>query len=539
MSAILAKLSAVVGLVFPFFAKAAKHRTTWSALRWLLHVIIIAAILVGLFFLNRYLGLSGFVKSDIGVLRDGFLPILFLLAYVLGWLGWWLWKLLLPGEDESAFPDIDQAWDRVIEALGKSGIGLGDAPLFLVLGRPARSEEALFQASAISLDIKGQPGRDAPIRVYANRDGIYITCAATCLLGRQATLLTGEAAETPSGHVSASGGDPMLESVSLMTLRPGEGSKGIQEIQAVLERARRQGRGPNDLTQEEKDEIARLEKKDKPRRTALLNTDEARTIAARFEHVCRLIVRDRRPYCPVNGILILLPFAGAEGDEEATQTGDAARSDLATARGIFLVHGPSLALVCDLEMARGFGEFVSHFSEKQRQQRLGQRFPHVPDARPEALPQILDDMAGWVCHSVFPNWVYKYFRVEAPQKDDRATAVQKNRRLFQFLEELRSRKTRLSRILTRALLLDASGPLLFGGCYLAATGPDAAREQAFVAGVFARLTKEQGILGWTDEAQSEDEAAARWTTTGYVALGLLVVAVVAGVAALFVLGEKH
>jgi hypothetical protein len=539
MSAILAKIASVVGLVFPFFAKAAKHRTTWSALRWILHVIIIAAILVGLFFLNKYLGLEGIVKSDIGVLRNGFLPILFLLAYVLGWLGWWLWKLLLPGDDESAFPDIDQAWDRIIEALGKSGIGLGDAPLFLVIGRPARSEEALFQASAIPLDIKGQPGREAPVRVYANRDGIYITCAATCLLGRQAVLLSGEAPETPSGHVSSSGGDPMLESVSLMTLRPGEGSKGIQEIQAVLERARRQGRGPNDLTQDEKDEIARLEKKDKPRRTALLNTEEARTIAARFEHVCRLIVRDRRPYCPVNGILVLLPFAGAEGDEEATQTGDAARSDLATARRIFQVHCPSLALVCDLEMARGFGEFASHFSEKQRQQRLGQRFPHVPDARPENLPQVIDDMSGWVCHAVFPNWVYKYFRIEAPQKDNLATAVQKNRRLFQFLEELRSRKTRLSRILTRALLLDASGPLLFGGCYFGATGPDASREQAFVAGVFARLAKEQGILCWTDEAQAEDEAAARWTTMGYAALGILVVGVIAAVAALFFLGGKH
>src|SRR3954453_13868629 len=101
MSAIFAKLSAVVGLVFPFFAKAAKARSTWSALRWILHIIIIIGILVGLYFLNRWLGLSSFVKSDIAVLRDGFLSILFLLAYVLGWLGWWLWKLLLPGDEES------------------------------------------------------------------------------------------------------------------------------------------------------------------------------------------------------------------------------------------------------------------------------------------------------------------------------------------------------------------------------------------------------------------------------------------------------
>src|SRR5437764_15216897 len=104
MSAILAKIYAVIGLIFPFFAKAAKHRTTWSALRWILHVIIIAAILVGLYFLNRYLGIAGIVKTNIVVLSEGFLPILFVLAYVLGWLGWWLWKLLLPGEDESAYP---------------------------------------------------------------------------------------------------------------------------------------------------------------------------------------------------------------------------------------------------------------------------------------------------------------------------------------------------------------------------------------------------------------------------------------------------
>src|SRR5215831_19098519 len=95
-----------IGLILPVFSQAREYRGAMASLRWVLHIILVAAILVGLYFLNRFSGLEGLVFSSHPVLRSCWLPIFFLLIYVLGWLGWWLWKLLLPGGDEPTFPDI-------------------------------------------------------------------------------------------------------------------------------------------------------------------------------------------------------------------------------------------------------------------------------------------------------------------------------------------------------------------------------------------------------------------------------------------------
>ena len=44
-----------------------------------------------------------------------------------------------------------------------------------------------------------------------------------------------------------------------------------------------------------------------------------------------------------------------------------------------LVHCPLYALVCDLETAPGFGDFIQQFSAKERLRRIGQRCHLMPD----------------------------------------------------------------------------------------------------------------------------------------------------------------
>jgi hypothetical protein len=528
-------LKAAAGFIFPVFARARGSQTLGRAVFWALHLVLLGLVLVGLYLLNRWLHLDAFVGTDYAWLREGFLPILFLLVYALGWLGWWLWKLLLPGEEESAFPDIDKAWDEAMDALRQAGIGLSDAPLFLVLGRPAGREELLFEASHLAFDVKQvPPRRDAPLHVYANRDGIYVTCPGASLLGRQAAILAGEVGEAPPDV-----DDRVEQSTENATLRP-EQQPMVRAIKDILARAQKQGRGYDQLTPEERREIARLERQDRPRPSLLKDSTQADELTARLAHLCRLIVRDRYPYCPVNGILLLFPLAATETSDLAGQTGDVCRRDLGTVRRVFRVHCPLLALLGDLQTATGFHEFVGHFSQKQREQRLGQRFPHVADVPPEELPRAVDDMTAWLCHSVLPTWVYKNLQVEMPGKEaEREGLVRANGLLCRFLNEMRERKPHLSLMLRRALPIDAGGPLLFGGCYLAGTGADAGQDQAFVRGVFSRLTKEQGVLLWADEALAEDQAGRRWATWGYSLLVLVAGALVLGAGAHYFLGGRR
>ena len=139
----------------------------------------------------------------------------------------------------------------------------------------------------------------------------------TALPGRHRGLdaASGGAETGISGGESGFGGGSGED--MFRTVQPGGLMK---DMQAVLARAREQGRDPSDLTEEEKREIRALVaqeesqrggRKTGPRPQIMKNAPEVERCSARLRHLCRLIVRDRRPYCPANGILFLVPFAGA------------------------------------------------------------------------------------------------------------------------------------------------------------------------------------------------------------------------------------
>ncbi len=529
----------IAGLIMPFFSQARDFQGYSRALKWTLHILVLIGIVVGLWWIDVKFQLAGLLAvgtKHVGKLNvpigDFWLPIIFLLVYVLGWLAWWLWRLLGPEEESSAFPDIDEAWDEAKQALGQAGIELTEVPLFFMLGKPMGGEAALFQAADLRLVVKQTPSRtNAPIKVFANHEGIYITCAGASLLGKQAAILSGEEeAKQPGGQAAyvppgdGEGGD------GFQTLRP---AGKLRDMQGVLARAREQGRGPEQLTDEEKREIRQLvaeEEKEhvaKARRAQanlLKNAAEVERSTARLAHVCRIIARDRRPYCPLNGVMVLVPFAAGDSDELANQTAEVVQRDLGTTRRVFKVQCPTFAMLCDLETADGFREFIERFPEGQKQRRVGQRFPLVPDLPDnDSLPAMVDRGVTWICQALFPNWVYKMFRIEGPGQDS-APVTQGNAKLYELMSTMRERQRRFSRVVTRWLSSDTGGLPLFGGCYVAGTGNrDPDREQAFVPGVFRRLIENQDFISWNDQALTEDEDYNRWTTRGYLILGACVV----------------
>jgi hypothetical protein len=532
---------AVAGLFLPVLGKARGSQGLATGLRWTIHLVLLAAALIGLYFLNKVGSFPDLVKpSAFPAVRDFWLPILGLLLYGLVWLGWWLWKLLTPEEEVSDFPDIDAAWDQAMQALGRNGIAPADAPLFLVLGRPEGSHAAFFQAAQLTLTVRAPQEANAPLYVGANREGIYVTCAGASLLGRQAAQLasrTDSALDRTDGSVARSDlevtegeGEDLSK-----TLIPGAREAGESPgIVAVLRQAQRAGRDPSQLTGEERREIRLLMKKDKAPPSLLKNPVEVEYHVARLAHLCRLIARDRHPYCPINGILVLIPFAGLDTDQDALDTGEVCQRDLAVIRRVLRVQCPTFTLLCDLETAPGFREFAACFSDREKRERVGQSFPLAPalqnsstgTGNGEAFKGVLDSLARWVCTTVVRKWAYKHFQTEEPGQADFAAVTRRNARLFLFLEQMRAAQDRLGAILTRLPDPEGDGPPLIGGCYLAGTGPDAANEQAFVAGAVRLLTREQNYVSWTREALAEDARCQGLVGKVYLALGLVVLAAV-------------
>jgi hypothetical protein len=544
-------------LVLPFLSRARRSTLLLRILLWTIHVVIVAAILVGLWFLSKALKIDFNIPSSSWVLREFWLPILFLLVYILCWLGWWVWKLLVTDDSYTEFPDITEAWEEACQALNRARVDLRELPLFLVVGRTEASMDALFKASKLALDVKQSPGRDdAPLHVFATRDAVYVTCEGASLLGRHAAGLAGDGGENDASPIDDD--DPLNK-----TNQPGKAPGAVPEIAAIMARARGQRR---ELSAEEKRKIRVLMRQDRVRQPVVRNAGEVELLGARFEHLCQLLVRDRWPYCPINGMLLLLPFAATDTDQDALDAGAACQRDLSVARRVLQVNCPTLAMACDLETAPGFSAFLEQFPEKQRQQRIGQRSPMAPaletrgvrSGDAEARAAMLESLAQWICGSVAPGWVYKHFLMEpadqtagvaagpalsrtdqmeasrggkAPRRTGgRAEVFRTNSDLFLFMHNLHERQRRLGRLLSRGVIVEDEDPILFGGCYLAATGTDAHREQAFVAGVFHRLVGEENYVSWTTQARAEEDSYQRWAFLGQMFTAVLFL----GIASLWV-----
>ena len=519
---------AMVAWFLPVYqqAGAVQAKGPRRTVSWVLHALIVAAIVVGLFLLGGALHLERYIPKKYPLLRRSWLSILFLLLYLLGWMVLLLVKALRAEDDEGRFPDIDSAWDEGVATLAAAGVRLADLPIFLVLGQPEGDERQLFQAAQVQLVVPQAPaGADPPVHVYATREAVYVTCAGASVLGAHVAVLAGKVA---LAEAVAPGAPPLVgededDDPLKRTLDPGRLGGPVADIQQIRARADRERRPMNEF---EARQIRSLHRRDDPRGSLPNHPERVERERARLAYLCRLIARDRHPYCPVNGVLVLLPFAGTDHIQDATDTGNLMRLDLETARAALRVRCPVFALVCDFQVIPGFAEFLERFSAQDRKQRVGHRCPLVPDftqggfGRDDPMGGMVDSLAGWICNAVVPGWVYRKFQVEKESDANSVkAAVRHNAQLYLFANELRERRNRLGTILKHGLAAEGAERPLFGGCYVAGTGKDANREQAFVTGVLRRLVEEQNRVYWTAEALGEEQRLQRWTGLGWAALG--------------------
>jgi len=487
--------------------------------RWIIWIILDIAFLVFMWWLNLWLNLTQFVKADTifgDWIRPYWAPILGQLIVFMGVVLYWFYLLWFGDVDDSDFPDIDEAWDEAMRTLGQAGIQLPNVPLFLVLGRPESAEEHLFEASNLKLIVKQTPASPhAPVHVYADRDGVYVTCRGASVLAKLSGILTLE--DMPEG---ASALDPDVKEDLDKTLRPGGKEQGIIEM----------------LRASMGQELTPLTKR-AMRRAALgkaLGTDfmadskEVGRHKARLAHLCRLIVRDRQPFCAANGILVLIPLAGTDSAGEAQLTAQACHDDLQVARQEMKLDCPVVTMVVDMEQLPGFPEFMARQPAKELGNRRGNGFPMATRLQRHEHVEEIRKSLHWVCTTYLQDSVYRVFQSETPTFREAIAFFPENSHLFILLDEMNQRADALGTIVLQAVAPENDSLFRYAGCYLSATGPKGS--QGFVAGVFQKMVKEQSCVGWTEAALEEDVQSRVWANyyllfSGFLFLVLLGLAV--------------
>ena len=361
----------------------------------------------------------------------------------------------------------------------------------------------------------------------ANADAVFVTAAGASLLGRYAGLLHGlsdgaelrddvggteSTAQAPSPASANPTAMPDLANI------PGFESISLTGSSAAVAVAERPvaalARPVENLSVE------------RSRTLLLRDTEEVERLVGCLRHLCSLINRDRRPFTPINGILLVIPAAAGASDAAMCELASLCQRDLEAIRDVLQVECPIAALVCDLEQVPGFSDFLSFYPEGQRKRFLGQEFPLIPDLDAAGKVRMVERGVQWVADSQFPSLVYKNWVPEAIGPGEVAPSASANARLYRFLGELRERQKRIGRVLTRGVVMPTGGRAMLGACGFAATGRDLGREQGFAASTFRWLIENQNHVAWTPEALAADAQFSRGARLGYVGLGLLALALV-------------
>ena len=517
-------------LIWPFTAWRESRRVR-AVVRWTVHVLAVVVILGCLTYLNYLLQLDALLAVPASALRYVWAPLLFLLAYCLAWIAWALWRLLSSSAAVSPFPDLDEAWDEVLESLNRAGKDITRTPLFLVLGRPAESEEGWIRAAGLTRDMLTFARRpNAPLWAAGNEKGIYVGCPGSSLLGRQAELLgrwkhTSRELAASSPCTRSAGADDSLPAWSAMETGQSQHPETFDRLQRTVAL----------LTEEEVETEPQSEcpqpeaEPETVPRPSLLHDDELITrCERRIRHLCGLIARSRAPYCPLNGVLLAVPFAATDDERLANETAELIERDLESIQEVIRMEAPAVVVVCDLETVPGGAEFLRRFPARQKDRRLGVPFPSLADCDRQRGPRAIEEGTRWICERLMPPLVYRLINVEATAGEEDVPSRRAHARLYRLLEEFRGREARFRRMLIRSLYAtpDRETPWHPGGLFFAATGSDVAKQQAFAAGVLPRLREMQNHVGWTEATLREDATLRRWAALGYVGIAAVATAVI-------------
>jgi IcmF-related N-terminal domain len=519
---LLKPLKRLGALVLPRAKKAGVNAKQSGKGGVVLHVFLVVVGLILLAIVNHVLTVNRTITGPLAFLGRVWLPILGLFIYFAGRVGLLLWRIGTSRDDLGAYPDIEAAWNEAVLALGGRSLDLRDLPLFLILGQTAAGEKALFQAARVTLKLDQTPTRDnVPLHVYANEQGIYVFCPGLSLLSLQSRNLrkTMETEEYIEWSEEGLAGGPG-------TLTPSLAPELARKVGRLATKYGREGGSLADLGSEERESLFVEERADRPVLSLPRKPDLVEEWSRKLEYLCRLIFRDRHPRCPANGILLLLPLAATASEQVASDTAELSKRDVLTATRGFQLLCPRVPLLCDMETAPGFREFISGFSREKRMPRMGQSCPLAPDFTQSstALPpeELAKSLSSWVCRQWLPTFIYKEFALE-DSPTQFTSCLNKNTQVFAFLEQLRLREKHLGQILNRGQVRGFPEPLLLGGCYIAGTG-SASPDQAFVRGILEWLRDNQDFVLWTEEARKEEALFDLWTGRCYsaiVGLGIL------------------
>ncbi len=496
MIALLKKIA--LGVIKSAFTPLAGGKVTGVA-----HALLVVVTLVGLWQLNLWLGIDQVVHAPSRLVREWWLPLLFLLGYGLIWISLWTWRAFSEPTAGSPFPDIDDAWRAVVSAMERWGADRRDKPLVLVLGQPSMREQDLLSALRVAPTFGPAPSASGgPLCVVADDRATYLLCSETSLLSLGTEKLIQRRTTQSSRKLTAAAS--AFEASMPAALRVeanGDDSTGTATLVAPA------------ITQTPFDDSIA----DDLPSTPLFTDEQASRCAGRLSHLLQLVARDREPGLPVDSAAVVFPCDALADTDATAQMADAMRQDLVVVEEAGVRCGV-IAIGADLQHVPGAGQLLHLLSADRKARVYGAKLPHDALTSESALRDAVD----WLTGAVTPTLCQRLFQFD----EDGFESLPDNAALHAFQSEVGRRGEHLANLLTQGLDTGSGDAWPCVGTYLVATGDPVGGSQAFGAGLLDSLLDSPVRAAWTKEALQRDALVTRSVAIGYAAFGIATLTVI-------------
>jgi hypothetical protein len=524
-----------------------------------IHIVAMLGIAVGLLTVQLVFSLDQYMRTSSWVLRNGWLPIVATMLYTLAWSCWYLARVVRLPNEANAQRDLINAWNQATDRIARAGIDLQKTPLFLTLGRPTGGIHHFFAAAGFGMSVPPTPADDdAPIRICGNQDALFLCCDRSSLLDDFVTRLArrdaqrdqmtnanvfakGVGANQPAAHHWESSGNvasPRMRDSSEgnhpeSNFTSGGTATAVASKTSTIPRtsdtstATRVELHLDALQQHLVEAETVLQPTVQIDTLTDLDTDVAEQIDQRLQQLCRLLVEHRDPYCPINGVVLLVPIAATDNEEIADHVGMRIEHDLETIVEAVQTGVSVQMVLTGLERCDGAKALLSRFPKAQRDRRLGAVIPVAPASEPEAQSMLIDKTSEWLCNDLFPPLVARLLVRDGSDAEADLELQRGNLKLHRLVQMMRGRQSFLSRMMRRAIATTGSD-LRMRGCFITATGDDAVHGQGFTAGVIPMILGCQNEVRWLASRRRRDywqwvSVVGGYLTIATAAVGLIAV----------------
>ncbi|MEM9587712.1 MAG: type VI secretion protein IcmF/TssM N-terminal domain-containing protein [Planctomycetota bacterium] len=559
-------LAALLAVVAP---AVALRRADSTPKRWFVvgvHVGAMILALITLSIIQVFFQLDTFVRSSLPLIRYSWLPLVGLLSYGTAWSAWFVAGALRMQDEKPLIGTVAASLRSGLRRCSQAGINIVETPVYLVLGSPEGDIRDFFTSSHTDLVVlpSAEEANDA-IQVCGDCNAIYICCREASLLGdytRRAaearavshrsihsdtkTIAREPAHAWASSHgyganekqsVAKASIGSMDDSVAACAVAappvPANAATPLQAVVADDETTKRVHDTIHQIESLAQADTASVE----PAVTVLqpqqstppvlrLEAAEADELLGRLEALCHELGELRQPYCPINGVLLMVPLDATDHLETADHVGMRMERDLATITRATETSVSAQLIFCDLESCEGADAFLERFPDEQRHRRLGAVLPAPPESEQEAGPKGIELATQWICQQLLPPLGYRLLKRDLKSPANDRSLRQGNDRIVRLVAGMRERQQGMSRMLRRAIT--STGNLVrLRGCFLAATGARGLGKQAFCAGVIPLILDIQNEVQWSPDRRGRDRGQRRCAWLVYAAVAITAVGTLA------------